>query len=378
MHSPSATGLLQQLVRIPSVNPGVSDLSPEIAGEKRLVDFLESLLGPVADRVERIEVAPGRENFFAYFQGMEDGPPYVLEAHSDTVGIAGMTIDPFGAEIREGRLYGRGACDTKGPMCGMLCALLRAFGGKERPRSSWLFISTCDEELGGLGAAHLAASGLDCRGVIVGEPTKLEWIDRHLGAERFELTVRGRAAHSASPELGINAIHGAADWIHRIEKAFATSPDRSRSTANVGIIAGGEQVNRIPDEVVMQLDVRTPPEMPPGEVESRVSALAGEVMAARPGLVCEWQQNQLYPPFLLPEDSPFRSFLADQRKRIGSTGSFALARYATNAGFLARANIPAVVFGPGDAAAAHTADEWVDLAQVEEATGLLETIVQTA
>jgi len=375
---PDPVDLLQQLVRIPSVNPGVSEASPEITGEKRLLDFLETLLRPVADKVERVEVVPERENLLAYFEGSGDGPPYVLEAHSDTVGIAGMTIDPFAAEVRDGRLYGRGACDTKGPMCSMLCALLRAFSEGPRPRSSWYFISTCDEELGGLGATHLAASGLDCGGVIVGEPTTLEWIDRHLGAERFQLLIRGRAAHSAYPELGVNAIHGAADWIHRIEGAFAVDSDRGKSTANVGIIAGGEQVNRIPDEVILQLDVRTPPGLAAGEVEARVAALAGEVMQARPGLVCEWKQNQLYPAFLLPEDSPFRSFLEGQRKRIGSTGPFTSARYATNAGFLARKNIPAVVFGPGSVTEAHTVGEWVDLAEVETAAALLEQVVRTA
>ena len=368
---PAAPDLLARLVRCPSTG------GPNGHGEAGMVALLADFLEPWADDITITEPAPGRPNLVARFDGIDPARSYAFEAHSDTVGTAGMIIDPFGAEVRDGKLHGRGACDTKGPMTSMLLALLRYVRDHGHPPVTWYFITTCDEELGGLGARHLATSGFRCDGMIVGEPTDLLPVAAHKGAVRHRIRVGGIAAHSSTPECGANAIHAAAEFIVRMEKKVAEF-DRSEfsgepgpPTFSAGIVEGGDQVNRVPSLAVVETDLRLPPGFVAEAGEAWLAEVAGEVAATRPGIVFTFDRTQEYPPFELGVGSAFREVIAP----LTALGFAAPARYATDAGFFAEAGIPCVVFGPGDIAQAHTADEWINLAQVEEAAGLLEQVM---
>jgi len=263
---PFLTELLQRLVRCPSINPGGPNADAALCGEGRMTDLLEELLRPHADAVERIEVAPGRWNLIARFDGCDASRNYALEAHTDTVGIEGMQIDPFGGKLINGRLYGRGACDTKGPMAAMLLALLEAKATGIPLPATWHFLATCDEELGAIGAQELMRSGFRCDGIVVGEPTDLAVLRAHKGAARYRLRLHGRAAHSAYPEEGVHALHAAGAFMRYLEKANATAErihanhPLGPSTYSVGTLRGGDQVNRIPDGAQMEIDCRLIPE----------------------------------------------------------------------------------------------------------------------
>jgi acetylornithine deacetylase/succinyl-diaminopimelate desuccinylase family protein len=375
---PAPADLLARLVRCPSVNPARNPVS-ETTGETRMTTLLGEILRPWTDDIVLTEVAPGRTNFLARFPGRDRSRCYAFEAHSDTVGIEGMTIDPFGAETTQGRLFGRGACDTKGPMTAMLLALLRHVQRHGTPACDLLFLSACDEELGGMGARRMREDGLRCDGMIIGEPTNLQLIDRHKGAMRFRLTVHGKAAHSAYPEFGCNAIHAAARFIRTLEDSVAAQaaaaewPEPGPPTVSVGVMHGGDQVNRIPDEAVLDIDFRVPPGWQPATVEHILSDAAGGVRQAVPGAELILETTQNYPAFQLTADSPFRRNL---EPLVGDPNAWQSARYATNAGFFASGGIPCLVFGPGSPGDAHTANESIDLAELDKATERLEAFLE--
>ncbi len=339
-----------------------------------MVGLLDDLLRPWADEVIITEAAPGRPNFMAKFHGLDRTQCHAFEAHSDTVGIEGMGIEPFAGRIEAGRLYGRGACDTKGPMTAMILAILHHLGHHGLPPTDLLFISTCDEELGGLGARALIADGFRCDGLIVGEPTELVPLQAHKGAARFRVKVRGRAAHSAYPELGSNAVHAASALVCEIDEVFRklaaqdSWPEPGPPTVSVGTFHGGEQVNRIPDLVTLELDTRIPLGWDAAAVPALLGNCVDRVSATCRDIRIEMEQTQFYPPFRLEPESPFRTKMAPLARRGQGPST---ARYATNAGFFASAETPCTVFGPGSSSHAHTADESIDLSEVAEGIEIL-------
>src|SRR5437773_2701303 len=125
---PTAEGLLARLVGCPSVNP-VEGPVDDTHGEARMANLLGELLGSWGAEVELVEVRPGRPNVLARFRGADEGRSLMLEAHSDTVPVAGMTVPPFGGRVEDGRFYGRGACDDKGPLAAMLLGIRRFLDG---------------------------------------------------------------------------------------------------------------------------------------------------------------------------------------------------------------------------------------------------------
>jgi succinyl-diaminopimelate desuccinylase len=375
---PSVEQLLRDLVAIPSVNPGSDGPLTAPYGERGMVRYLAELLKPWADSVEIKEVLPGRPNLLAHFRGQRSDLSFAFESHTDTVDVAGMTVAPFTPEVRNGKLFGRGACDDKGPMVAQLLALLRHLDEGHILPCDWWFLATCDEELGGKGAAHLVHDGFRCDGIIVGEPTENQPLIAHKGAVRFTLRIDGLAAHSAYPEQGVNAIQAAADWITRLEASVAavdpgqTDAD-ARLTFSAGTIQGGDQVNRIPDHVEIQTDWRVPSGFDRKHIESLLQTTAKAVESARHGSRCQWIKTQDYPPFAFDRSGPFATALAPL---FGPTATPQTARYATNAGFYAEAGIPALVFGPGSIDQAHRADEWIGLSQIELAIAKLRAIIE--
>lgn len=372
----TTTEILKQLVACPSVNPGKNTPDGIQTGEAKMVELLEALLKPVASHVEIQKVLPGRPNLIARFDGLNPERSLAFEAHTDTVSVADMTIDPFKPTVRGGKLYGRGSCDTKGPMAAMLSAIFQYIKRHGPPPVTWYFLATCDEELGAAGAKALMKSGFRCDGIFVGEPTQRQFITRHKGARRFHIRVHGKGGHSAYPEYGVNAIHAAADYIRQIEKYFASDkvpsdPVLGKSTFSTGCLNGGHQVNLIPDLAEADLDFRTLGRKDEEELNDVLSNLWKYVRARRPGSSCECIPAQHYPPLECNETAPFIQWLRKLDLSRLANPEFGAVRYATNAGIYSQANIPCVVFGPGSIEQAHTCDEWIALDELEQATRFL-------
>ncbi|MEI7862798.1 MAG: M20 family metallopeptidase [Planctomycetota bacterium] len=399
MADPVAT--LADLVRRPSVNPMGRDVSGPEFLEGRVSEYLVQRFAAAGIPWARQPVAPGRDNVLARLEATVPGAPVVLwDAHQDTVPAEGMTVEPFVPLVRDGRLYGRGSCDVKGGMAAMLVALDRLRGaGRPRPVTV-VFSATVNEEFGftgvksvarlwetdpsGWAAADRAAGellgGRPCA-AIVAEPTELNIVATHKGAVRWRVRIHGRACHSAFPERGENAIYPAGRAVLAIEQLAGELLLRSPGhpcgppTLSLGTIHGGTGVNLVPDLVVLEIDRRVVPGESPQEARAEV---IGRIAAACGGARVEHDE-----PFLesagLPAggegvmvagSSLLDRLTAAARGRGGQTAVLA-ARYGTNASVLAAAGVPTVVFGPGSIAQAHTADEWIEIAQIDAAAEIL-------
>jgi acetylornithine deacetylase/succinyl-diaminopimelate desuccinylase-like protein len=351
MSTPSnVVELLQELVRIPSVNPA-GDPGTDGVGEARIAGYLAQLLRSWGAVVELREVEPGRPNVVARFLSDRPGKPKVLFApHTDTVSVSGMTIDPFGGEVRDGRIWGRGASDTKGPMAAMLWALY-----EERDRLAGLsheiwFAGLAGEEAGQPGAKALAAEEhFDF--VLAGEPTGLDVVHTHKGALWLTLTTRGVAVHAASPQLGSNAIYKMADVIRCIRDEVApalaqiTDPVLGSVTISPGVIQGGSKTNIVPDFCRVEVDVRTVPGS--GDLAGRITELLRKVC---PDL--EVGQNASLPMATDPMHPLVQALIGVGARAVG-------APWFCDAAIFAAKGVPAVAIGPGSIAQAHTKDEWI-------------------
>jgi len=392
---------LADLVRRPSVNPMGRDLSGPEYLEGRVTDYLVQRFTAAEIAWARQPVSPGRDNVVARLEAtVPDAPTILWDAHQDTVPAEGMTIDPFAPLVRDGRMYGRGACDVKGGMAAMLVALDRLRASPLPRRATVVFSATVNEEFGFSGARALARLWDDsvtvptdaaARQIVVGrpvaavvaEPTDLELVVQHKGAVRWRIRVRGRACHSAFPEQGSNAIYPAGRVILAIEalatELLARQPDHACGppTLNLGTIRGGAGVNLVPDLAVLEVERRVLPG------ESPVAAR--DEVIARIAAACESATVEHDPPFLesagLADASADRAAaawiesLAAAVRVGGAAGRRSAARYGTNASVFAGAGVPSVVFGPGSIAQAHTADEWIELAEVDAAAAALAATV---
>ncbi len=275
--------LLERLVAVPSVNPMGRESSDAIFGEARLTDFLGQTFRELGLTTFRQPVLPGRENLIARLDG--DVPPerggriLLFDAHQDTVPVDGMTIDPFRPQRHDGRLYGRGACDTKGGMAAIISAVARLAHERPSPRPTVIVSCTVNEEYGFSGAARFAESWTSgsCPimprkpdAAVAAEPTGLDVVVAHKGVIRWKCNARGRAAHSSRPNDGENAIYAIARALTAIEQYAArlaadgpAHPLCGSETLSVGTIRGGVSVNTVPDLATIEIDCRVPPGQEP-------------------------------------------------------------------------------------------------------------------
>jgi len=367
--------LLAELIALPSVNPAFLPPRHPHAGEKDVADFLASVAARSGLEVEYQKVLPGRANFIARLLPRQPARQTILLApHLDTV-VADST--QFIPQRKNGRLYGRGACDTKGSVAAMLSALRELAEAKSRPRETEIvFAGLMDEENAQAGSRALAASGFKAALAIVGEPTQLQVITAHKGSLWLELTTHGRAAHGAAPHLGKNAVHEMARIVDLIETVYAAQLRKRRhpllgtATVNVGRITGGTQPNIVPDRCVIAVDRR----LLPGETEATVRRELAALLRAKK-LSATIATAKLAPAVPLetnPELPLVRQFL----NSVGQTKTLGV-DYFCDAAVLAAVGIPSVVFGPGNIAQAHTSDEWISLAELERGKNLLLRFLRT-
>jgi acetylornithine deacetylase/succinyl-diaminopimelate desuccinylase-like protein len=401
MRPPAHVSLLADLVRRPSVNPMGRDVSGPQYLEGRVADYLGQRFSAAGIPWVRQHVAPGRDTILARLEAtVPDAPVLLWDAHQDTVPAEGMTIEPFTPLIRDGRLYGRGSCDVKGGLAAMVAALERL--ADEPLRSATVVLAaTVGEEFGFVGATALArlwntaaealAAGdkaaADTVGdppalAIVAEPTGLDLVVAHKGSLKWRIRVTGRACHAAFPEQGRNALYAAARVVLAIESLAGELQGRHADhpcgppTLSLGTLHGGTGVNLVPDRAVLEVERRILPEESAAEARAEVIR---RIAAACPGVGIEHDEpfNDAYGLADATADSilgPWVTALAGHAAAAGA-GRRTAARYGTNAGVYAAAGVPSVVFGPGSIAQAHTADEWIDLAQVEAAVDVLVALV---
>jgi succinyl-diaminopimelate desuccinylase len=345
----TATDLAHELVRIDTINPP--------GREEPAADLLAARLSAAGLDVARHEHAAGRVSLVARWPGRDDRPSLCLTGHLDTVPLGGApwSREPFG-ELRDGRLYGRGASDMKGGVAAIVVAAERVAAAGQGEAGLELVLCA-GEETGCEGALALASSGGlgRCGAVLVAEPTGGVPHVAHKGVLWARASASGSAAHGSAPQLGINAIYPLARAVAAIAEVQLDAPPHpvlGEPTLNIGTISGGVGINVVPDRASAGIDVRTVPGLASADVLDRLRAAAGPEVEIEALL-------DLPPVVTDPGDPWVRS--------LGELGG-GLA-YFTDAAALTPAygGPPTVIWGPGEAAQAHQTDEWAETAKIDDA-----------
>ena len=376
-----ALRLLRELIAIPSVNPMRQGACGAV--ESGVADHLEGVLRQEGIECERQPVSAGRENLIAVVRPSGAGggrAGLMLCSHMDTVPAENMSIDPFDPVVRDGRVYGRGACDAKGPVASMVAALVAHSRRAERPVPV-LFAATVDEEFSFTGAWKLIEREWPAGACVIGEPTRLNLIIAHKGVARWRVRVRGRSAHGATPHLGRSAVYDGARVALALE-AYAAELSRrgahpllGRPTLNVGRVAGGQAVNVVPDLCEFEVERR----LLPGEDGRAEVRACEEWLRARTGggIDVTAEEPYLVDPALdtLRGAGVVRAVAEAHTSALGRECAVEGAHYGTDGSKLALAGIETVVCGPGDIAQAHTRDESIEVEQVELGVRLYERLL---
>lgn len=353
----NAVELTRELVSIDTVNP----LSPERPAAERVGRLLEQAGFAVATH----EFAPGRTSVVARREG--SGPALCFAGHLDTVplGAAPWSRDPFGGEVSQGNLYGRGSSDMKSGVAAMVAAALR-LGGMPLGKGL-LLVLVAGEETGCEGAADLARRNLigSAGAMVVGEPTGNVPVIGHKGALWLRARTRGVTAHGSMPERGVNAVVQAARAVLSLaDWRFDVAPDPLLGvpTLNIGTIRGGLNVNSVPDEAVVGIDIRTIPAQRHAELRRRLQERLGTDVELTPIVDLEGVRT--------PQDHPFVQLVLETVERVaGEKRAPGSATYFTDASVLTPAfgGIPTVVLGPGEMELCHQTDEYCRVDRVEQA-----------
>lgn len=377
----SLTRTLGDLVRINSVNPAHG--GPE-GGEARVIDYLEGVLRELGIPTERWDAKPGRPNLSAVLPGRDPSRTILYNSHVDTVSVEGMTIDPFDGGVREGRLHGRGSTDAKGQVTALLHAFAAAARSPEAPPTSLRLVFTVDEEAGFGGIQSLVDRGIEAEAAVVGEPTELKIVVAHKGTQRWHVELEGRAAHSAKPHLGVNAIHHAAILIRKISEDYARDIARNvhpllgPPTVNVSVISGGTQVNLVPARARILLDRRTVPGETRAAVEAEFEAIFAAIRAERPEFSARQEPPlMVHPPLETDPAHPIVKAASAITSAMGNPGEPEGVPYGTDGSNISEAGVPTIIVGPGTIDQAHTADEFIRIADLEAGARFYHRLMMT-
>ena len=371
--------LARALVATPSVNPG---LEASGAGEAAIAELTAAWLRGWGLSVEMSEVAAGRWNVVGRLEeegegkGEGVGRTLLLNGHLDTVGVAGMSVEPFGAELRDGRLWGRGSCDMKGGVAALLAATAKI--ARNPPPGALVVALTADEEHASLGMEALVRFGMRADAAVVCEPTSLAVMPAHKGFVWIEAAFRGRAAHGSRPDAGVDAIEHAGRYLtalgalRRRLRAQEPHPLLGHGSFHAGTIEGGSAPSVYPDACRLVLERRTLPGESAADVMEEFQAVLDELAAEAPELDAKLTRGLARPATEVPNDSPLVAGLLAASVAEGVDPVLAGMTAWVDGAFLNEAGTPAVCFGPGSIAQAHSADEWIDPSEIVTCAAVLE------
>ncbi len=381
MNATPSIKLLQDYIAIPSVNPmGRSDIPEAIVGEARYAEAVRQKLRQIGLDAE-ILGDPLRPSVLAEARTEAAVDTVLFASHLDTVPVDGMEIAPFDPVIQDGRVYGRGACDTKSGMAALLVALQRVLE-RGTLRRNVIVVGESDEELGSIGVtdvlAHLDNRQMRPDWALATEPTGLRLVTHHKGIALARLVAHGRACHSSDPDAGRNAIISLARAVLALEGLGKDlrkreDPRLGPATLSIGRVAGGQAPNIVPDHAWLQMDRRLLPAEDPEQVREEIeNALTLHGIEDVEVESCRIEKGALG----TPEDHPAVLACRSALQTLGMNGESAAVAFGTDAGIFAHKGLPGVVFGPGSIAQAHTDREYVETSQVEGAVEVFVALLE--
>jgi len=347
------------------------DTSGPPTKEQPCAQWIKDFLEDIGFEAELQVVEKDRANVIGKI-GRGKGPGLVLSGHMDVV-LAGdpslwKVTGPFEPVVKDGRLYGRGACDMKGPDACILQAVKEL--AKESYKRQLSVVFTAGEDTGGWYVTKVIEekkiTTADAMYGVIPEPSMMEIIPVHKGSGGAEVLIHGRAAHSSKPELGINANQKAADYLYAL-RGLQSKLDETRhpllgpTTVECTMMNGGFKSNIIPDQARLTLNFRLIPEHKDPEVSRKwFEDIIASLSSKDPEFKAELTSHRASEPLNVPLDSRIVTTLRDI---LGTR--IAGAPYYTEAVNYTRAGIPTVICGPGSIDQAHTPDEYISLEQLE-------------
>jgi acetylornithine deacetylase len=355
-----------------------------------LVDHVEDYLRSHGVSAQRITDSTGQKAALWVTIGPADKPGIVLSGHTDVVPVAGQnwSHDPFTLTERDGKLYGRGAADMKGFVA--VCLAMVPEMARAKLAAPIHLALSYDEEVGCVGVRplldevnKLPVKPLAC---FVGEPTLMQVAIGHKGKHALRAIVRGQACHSSLAPQGVNAVEYAAELITEIRRraqeisngaAYDRLYDIPHTTLLTSIVHGGTALNIVPDTCELQFEARglgvnEAKEVTDGIVAWAASELVPAMQSANPDCGVDFEQILQYPALAIQPGNPLVTFA----KTLAGRNDHIKVSYGTEAGlFVAMADIPSVVIGPGAIAQAHRPDEYVEIAQLERCAGMIEKLI---
>jgi len=371
----TVSDLVRALVAIDSINP---DLVPGAAGEQAIAQFVAEWLTNAGLEVTLQEAAPGRPNIVAIARGTGGGRSLMLNAHLDTVGVAGMQ-NPFQAHIEDGKLYGRGAYDMKGSLAA--CMLTMAAIKPMNLAGDVIFTGVVDEEYASIGTQAIVRDW-HADAAIVTEPTEMQLCVAHKGFVWLEIETMGKAAHGSRPDLGVDAIVKMGKILVGLEalaarlQAGSAHPLLSTGSLHASLISGGQELSSYPERCVLHVERRTIPGETPSLVETQIRELVDSVVAVDSSFQARVQTSLVRDSFEVAVDAPIVTTLQAHATAVLNRAPDVVGMtFWMDSALLSEAGIPTVVFGPGGAGA-HAVVEWVDLAQVAQCVDIYTATVR--
>ncbi len=356
-----AVELTRQLVRFETVNP--------INPEQGCVEYVGNLLAEHGFETSYHEFAPGRPSLVARIGGSQSKPPLCFTGHLDTVplGHKEWSVSPFNADIIDGKLYGRGTSDMKSGVAAFVAAVIE-LADELAQGPGVVLVITAGEETGCEGAAHLANidGALGKAGaIVVAEPTSNYPFVGHKGALWINAQTDGVTAHGSMPELGVNAIYKASKAVNKLETFnfdVTAHPVMGPPTLNVGTIDGGINVNSVPNQAKIGVDIRTIPGQRNDVVLGDLTSYLGDDVSLKPIVNLEGVWTS-------PENPWIQSVFSLMEKVLEQPIEHKTATYFTDASVLTPVYdfAPTIILGPGEAAMAHQTDEYCYVDRIEQA-----------
>ncbi len=358
------------LVQIPSVNPP-GDCVEAIA-------YVEKPFREAGFECELIDNDPTQPNLIAKY-GPEGGKRLLVNAHVDVVPIgerSAWKFDPFGGEIEDGKVYGRGAGDDKASVTAQAIASLLLKESGLPLKGQLIYTAVSDEESGGVHGAALVSEKIpDPDWVIVGEQTLNRVAIGEKGGAGCEIIVHGKTAHGALPWEGANAIEGVAEVIVALRRelwpklAERTHWAFKPSSGSVNMISGGVKANVVPDQASIYIDRRIVPGEDPDECRAEILAIAEQAIQNVPGCRVELAAPRFgKKASAAPLDDPLVVAMLGANEAIGANTEPTGFSMGTDGRFWQVKGVPTIIYGPGDPSLAHIPDEWVGIDEMVEAT----------
>ena len=374
-----AKELLKNLIALPSINPmGRADLPPKLTGESRVAAYVEDFIRKTGADLITQDTGGGMKNVGGMIcRGSKK--TILLQAHMDTVGI-GENLRLLMPEERDGKIYGRGACDDKGSLAAMLSALQKA---AQKPAGDYniIVMAVTDEEYTWAGSRTLVENQptKDAWLGIVGEPTGCRLVNGYKGVARFALETTGVAAHSSQPERGSNAIYRMGRVLANLEEYSAEltkicDGTLGCETLSVGTISGGEAVNIVPESCKIEIDRRLTRKTYPEEArESLQRHLQERGLDFTLSPLTDAQRAAL-----IEETHPGVQLLTDSCRRAGISPKPITVAFGSDAYRMNNAGIPTLLLGPGSIDVAHTDAEHIPVSELEQAQNFYLSVMVTA